>query len=79
MEEKKNNMKCPYCGKDMMKGKIYGDRYQMKWMPDSQKLLGGIFVHGDYIPLGGSKLTGRTSVEAMYCGYCHKLIIDLLK
>lgn len=26
--------KCPYCGKDMQNGIIYGDRYNLKWIPE---------------------------------------------
>jgi len=72
-------MKCPYCGKEMLSGKIWGDRYQMKWMPDDQKLLLGIWAN-NYIPIGDGRSflrLIRASAKAHVCIDCRKLIHDL--
>lgn len=70
--------KCPYCEQEMISGKIYGDRYQLKWMPNTNHLILGTWVKSDYIPVGESGyLVSRPRVEADYCKKCHKMIIDL--
>lgn len=70
-------MKCPYCNKEMISGKIYGERYQIKWMPDDKKLFLGIWAN-NYIPVGkGFNLLHRTRAEAYVCIDCKKLIHDL--
>lgn len=68
-------MKCPYCEREMIPGTIYGDRYRMKWMPKDKKLILGIWVH-DSIPLGNLTF-GRPRIDAAYCNYCKKMIIDV--
>lgn len=69
--------KCSYCQSILIKGKIYGDRYQMKFMPLEDKLNLGIWVKSNHIPLGKSSFVGRPSVDATYCDACKKIIIDL--
>lgn len=69
-------MKCPYCSADMEEGTIYGDRYQLKWLPKTQKLLMGIWAKGG-LKLGQGGMTGRSRVEANWCSACKKLIIDV--
>lgn len=70
--------KCPYCEESLIEGKIYGDRYQMKWMPNHQKLVLGTWVQGDYIPVGTSGFNLiRPHAKADYCKRCEKIIIDL--
>lgn len=71
--------RCPYCQGPLQEGVIYGDRYQMKWMPVEEKLVLGTWVKGDYIPVGTGRLFGRTQVHADYCEKCEKMIIDLLE
>lgn len=39
-------MKCPYCQEEMIQGYIYGDRYPLKWLPATQKLILGIWAKG---------------------------------
>jgi DNA-directed RNA polymerase subunit RPC12/RpoP len=71
-------MKCPYCGKEMVSGKIYGDRYQMKWMPDDKKLFLGIWVRENFIPIGTGFLGfKRPRAKAYVCLDCKKLIHDI--
>ena len=69
-------MKCPYCGGEMVEGTIYGDRYQLKWLPKTQKLMMGIWVM-DGLRLGHSGLAGRSRVEASLCESCQKMVIDM--
>ena len=69
-------MKCPYYLGEMVKGNIIGDRNNLKWLPETENLVMGIWVKGG-IELGRSGgLFGRPKVEAFRCNVCHKLIID---
>lgn len=71
-------MKCPYCENEMTNGKIYGDRYLMKWVPDTERLVAGVFVPLEHIKIGRyNGLFKRISVDAAYCSKCNKMIIDL--
>lgn len=70
-------MQCPYCGKDMVKGTILGDRYQLKWMPEDKGLLLGIWAHGSVALGKGGGLIGRPKVESFFCESCKKMVIDL--
>lgn len=71
-------MLCPFCNDKMIKGKILGDRYKLKWMPDDEKLILGIWANNS-ITLGNQTggLLGRPRVEAFVCRNCRKLIADL--
>lgn len=69
-------MKCPYCGEEMIKGYIYGDRYKLKWMPEDKKLLLGIWAM-DGIKLGEGGNFGRARAKSCFCHSCNKLIIDI--
>jgi len=69
-------MKCPYCGSEMVDGTIYGDRYQLKWLPKTQKLVMGIWAKGG-LGLGQGGLMGRSNVEANLCESCQKMVIDV--
>ncbi|WP_025725222.1 PF20097 family protein [Acholeplasma granularum] len=72
------NNKCPYCGNNLIEGKIYGERYRLKWMPKEDKLALGIWVKPDHIPLGYGGFYGvRPRVNSSYCQNCQKMIIDL--
>ncbi|EEG75608.1 PF20097 family protein [[Clostridium] hylemonae] len=65
-------MKCPYCNKNMKPGKIWQDRYALKWVPSERR-----FPFG-----GGIRLTSiiedRPFIEAYYCDNC-KILISKLK
>ena len=67
-------MLCPYCNKIMKAGKISGDRYPLKWIPeDKYSVLFSPFQKG-------LKLTNYwedNSVVAFYCEECQKIIIDV--
>lgn len=61
----------------MVEGSIYGDRYQLKWLPKDHKLLFGIWAI-DGLKLGQSgQFGGRHRVEASFCHSCQKMVIDL--
>ncbi len=68
-------MQCPYCGEEMKRGYIHGDRYSLKWVPeenDKGQLLQWFSK--------GIKLTNgflNNSVESFYCENCKKIIIDV--
>lgn len=70
-------MKCPYCNNEMKEGKIFGEGYLMRWMPNSEKLLFGTFVSSNHIKIGKRGLSKRPHVDAQYCSFCKKMIIDL--
>ena len=72
-------MKCPYCGAEMIPGKINQDRYGLKWVAYEKDK--GVL---NWTPLEkGIKLTSAFSeklqsfVEAHCCVSCKKMIIDL--
>ena len=72
-------MKCPWCNKDMTPGKLYGDRYSLKWLNEDQKLTLGIWaLGGDIIGhasvLGG--IFGRPYAVGHRCLACKKIVID---
>jgi len=67
--------KCPYCDKEMEKGIIYSDRYNLKWIPGSKDkwVLLAPFIKG-------KKLTGihKPGLEVYYCEHCKKMIFDII-
>ena len=69
-------MLCPYCSQQMHEGKILGDRYQLKWMPNDKKMFMGIWATSS-IKLGKTGLLSRPSVDASFCGNCKKMVIDV--
>ncbi len=70
-------MKCPYCQEEMVYGRVLGDRYRLKWMPDDKKLLLGIWAQ-DSIPIGeDSGGFGRPVLKSYICKKCNKLIADI--
>lgn len=69
-------MVCATCGNEMTKGALYGDRYALKWQPEDQKLIAGIWSSGG-ITLKKNATFGRPRSEAFVCPNCNKLVIDL--
>jgi hypothetical protein len=70
-------MNCPYCKEEMIKGFVYGDRYALKWLPETKNLLMGIWAKDGLTVSKRGKYGGRTRVEALMCQSCHKLMIDM--
>jgi len=68
-------MNCPYCSFEMIPGYLYGDRYRAKWLPDTKKLLFGIFAIGGE-PVGELNLL-RQRIHCYKCSSCKKIVIDL--
>ncbi|OZV13758.1 hypothetical protein CIW83_02125 [Tissierella sp. P1] len=68
-------MKCPYCGEEMKRGFIYGDRYSLKWIPEEKDkgLIFQWFARG--IKLSDASM--NNSVESFCCKNCKKIIIDV--
>lgn len=66
--------KCPYCKKEMKKGIIHSDRYNLKWIPES-KDKGVIF--SPFIK--GKKLTNinKDYLDVYYCEDCKKMIFEV--
>jgi hypothetical protein len=69
-------MKCPYCQEEMLSGRIIGNRYHLKWLPDEEKLFLG-FLAVDSMRLGESGFFGRPKLRSHICGRCKKLIADI--
>lgn len=69
-------MECPYCKKEMEEGKIYKDRYNLKWVGDTEDKDFGPFTFG---PKNAVKLTNGEEMYmiAFVCKECRKLIADI--
>ena len=66
---------CPYCGATMQPGAILGDRYRLKWLPDSASLTLGIWAI-DAEPIGQKSLLSRAQVDGMKCDSCRRIVVD---
>ncbi len=70
-------MDCPSCGSASVKGCILGDRYHLKWLPESRNVLskvwaeGGIRVSEPRGPLG----LGRPAMVTYYCEDCKLMFL----
>ena len=68
-------MKCPNCDMEMTRGKIYGDRYALKWTSDANGLFLGIWARGANIIGRASILIGRASAVSFRCNGCELSVI----
>lgn len=68
-------MKCPYCGKDMKKGIIPGDRYSLKWIPEEKNQGNLLQWFSKGIKLSDALMDH--GVQGFYCDDCKKIIIDV--
>lgn len=66
---------CPYCGKRMRPGAILGDRYRLKWLPDSASLTLGIWAI-DADPIGEKSPLSRPRIHGMQCSSCRRIVVD---
>lgn len=67
-------MNCPRCNGEMKLGRIYGDRYRLKYLPDPKRA--SIFAVGsDKIGFGGA-FTGRPFVLTHRCDRCRVQLLD---
>ena len=66
-------MKCPYCSRDMLLGRIPQDKYTMKWIPEEK--FEGIKMLKPFKK--GIRLNPKLSyIKTYYCEDCKKFIID---
>lgn len=68
-------MKCPYCDKEMEEGIIYGDRFSLKWIKESEDK--GPLLRGFQKKIKLSDFYGTNGIETFYCIDCEKMIIDV--
>lgn len=68
-------MNCPKCNKEMVRGRLLGDRYKIKWMNDTDRLFLGIWAL-KAIALGSGVLSGRPKVHGFRCAGCQIIVID---
>lgn len=70
-------MRCPFCGAEMEEGRLIGNKFKMKFMPDDKGLVLGIWAM-DGIPLGKKSFPGRAVIpDTWRCEKCGKYIIDI--
>lgn len=72
-------MECPYCHKDMMKGRIQTKGEVIKWIPANksvQLVETRWTVKKGEIKLGSYSFFTGGSTEAYCCQECHKILID---
>ncbi|MCB6365067.1 PF20097 family protein [Intestinibacillus massiliensis] len=69
-------MNCPYCGKDLLEGKLIGDHHQLRWLPKDKKLLFGLWAAGG-LRIGTRMPSQKAEAATYYCSYCKKMIIDV--
>jgi hypothetical protein len=67
---------CPYCGREMQEGTVYGsDRFRLKWMDRGRALLLGIWaVDGEAI--GRKGLFQRAAITGMRCDHCRRIVLE---
>lgn len=71
-------MDCPYCGKPLVKGYLYGSNAPLAWMPEDKKPTLGIWVtDGEVLKESEKYLFTPPRVTAYKCYECKKMIIDL--
>ena len=72
-------MNCPICNAEMIAGKLYGDRYELKWLPAGRQLCFGVWARGS------EKIDSRTKSEHLKsrpyalghkCDLCSKILLD---
>jgi hypothetical protein len=71
-------MKCPICSCEIEKGKLFGDRYALKWISDNKKLFFGIWAFGGEVVSSRKKsFLSRPFVNGYKCSNCKKIILDM--
>lgn len=74
-----NDMKCPYCGRIMIRGSIAGDgRGPLVWIPDSEKEKGFLDrITTEHAVLAKAKVISKTKLSCYRCLACNKIVVDL--
>lgn len=57
-------MQCPYCGKEMLDGKLLGDHKALRWQPQDKKMLFGLWACGGLTV--GSHAARRSACVALF-------------
>lgn len=73
------DMICPYCNREMRKGRIWGARNLM-WLPGQEKpppFGDNGFMLRNKSPYRWSWLIDKTEIDSHYCEFCQKIITDL--
>ena len=77
-------MTCPFCNSEMMKGKLLGNQLalsyiEMKWTPDGAgvPITGLTNFDNEIILKDSSGFFGRSYTKSFVCAECRKLIVDL--
>ncbi len=66
-------MECPYCMKEMQKGEIPGERWSLKWYPESDTI---DHWGQEDVRLSPPSLLS-VKAEAWYCADCHMVIVPV--
>lgn len=69
-------MNCPYCQKELLKGRLIGDHHTLRWMPQDKQLLLGLWAAGG-LRVGTHMPGCKAEAITYYCSYCKKMIIDV--
>ena len=69
-------MKCPWCGQEMMRGRLYGDRYSLKWLNHDQRLTLGAFALGAVTVGSPTTFLSRPHASGYRCAGCKKIVVD---
>jgi len=68
---------CPFCHQPLQPGRIFGDRYKLKWLPCDVPLTIGIWAAGGLeIGHGGFMQFNRPHVCGWRCASCCRIIVD---
>jgi hypothetical protein len=68
---------CPFCRQPLQAGRIYGERYKLKWLAADTPLAMGIWAIGGLdIGHGGFMQFNRPHVFGWRCANCCKIIVD---
>ena len=73
-------IKCPICKDEVEKGRLYGDRYMQKWLPEKKKLFMGIWaLSAEKVDSRNrkQKFLARPFINGYKCANCKKIILDI--
>ncbi len=73
-------MNCPYCGKELIVGYIYGGSYgvnhSLRWLPETMEpTLANLELESETIST--NRFSSQPKVKSYKCNSCRKMIIDL--
>lgn len=73
-------MNCPYCGRELIAGFIYGGAYgvnhSLRWLPETKKpTLATLELEAEILSI--NSFSSQPKVKCYKCNACKKMIIDL--